>query len=240
MLAIWKRELQAYYLSPLGYVFMGFFLMVSGLFFVSSNILAMSSSISSMFSNLTFIFMLLVPILTMRLMSEERKNKTDQLLLTSPLPITSIVLGKYLAACTVFLLTLLCTLPYLVILSTYGSPYMMEAFLSYIGYYLLGCAIIAIGVFMSAISENQLSAAVSTFAVVLVLWMMDSVSQSIGSIPGLSLVQEFLGWTSLYRRFSVFAEGIFSFVSVFYYLSFSAVFVFLTVRLVEKRRWSEG
>ena len=109
MLAVLKRELDSYYYSAIGYVFMGCFLLIAGIFFTFGNIMSASSSVGTLFSNITFIFILIVPILTMKLMSDERKSKTDQLLLTSPLSLWSIVLGKFFAACTVFLLTLVCT-----------------------------------------------------------------------------------------------------------------------------------
>ena len=121
MLAIYRRELQSYFFSPLGYVFMGSFLFVSGIFFAFGNIMSVSSSFGTMLSNVSFIFMLVVPILTMRLMSDERRTKTDQLLLTSPVSLWSIVVGKFFAACTVFLLTLVLTGVYVIILPAYGS-----------------------------------------------------------------------------------------------------------------------
>ena len=119
MLAIWKRELQNYYLTPIGYVFMGIFLLVGGVMFYLGNIMGMTPSAATLLGNLNYIFMLTVPILTMRLLSEERRTKTDQLLITSPLRIWDIVGGKFLAAATVVLLTTCCTLLYIALLSRY-------------------------------------------------------------------------------------------------------------------------
>ena len=109
--AVFKRELQNYFYTPLGYVFMGVFLLLSGIFFLSGNLLQMNANLGVLFDSMSFLFMLLMPLLTMRLLSEEKRARTDQLLLTSPLPISAIVVGKYLAALTVLALTMLLTAP---------------------------------------------------------------------------------------------------------------------------------
>ena len=145
MLAVFKRELQSYFYSAIGYVFMGCFLVIAGIFFAFGNVLSASSSVGTLFSNVSFIFILIVPILTMRLMSDERRSKSDQLLLTSPLSLWSIVCGKFLAACAVFFLTLVCTGLYVIILSTYGNVSAIEVFVNYLGFFLMGCCLIAVG-----------------------------------------------------------------------------------------------
>ena len=138
MLAVFKRELQSYFYSAIGYVFMGCFLVIAGIFFAFGNVLSASSSVGTLFSNVSFIFILIVPILTMRLMSDERRSKSDQLLLTSPLSLWSIVCGKFLAACAVFFLTLVCTGLYVIILSAYGNVSAIEVFVNYLGFFLMG------------------------------------------------------------------------------------------------------
>lgn len=120
MRAVWKRELEAFFYTPIGYVFMGFFLLVSGYFFWGYNISSGSSDMSNFFSQVSYIFVMFVPVLTMRLMSEERRNKTDQLLITSPMSITSIIVGKFLAAVSVLLITIVITFVYPVIIAAYG------------------------------------------------------------------------------------------------------------------------
>jgi ABC-2 type transport system permease protein len=159
MLAIYKRELQGYFYSPIAYIFIGIFMAIAGIVFSISNVLSGSADFNNMLGNLTFLFMLVVPILTMRLLSEERKNKTDQLLLTSPASITAIVLGKYFAALSVFIITLVITIMYPVILFIYGNPSVTEIIGGYLGFLFLGSALIAIGVFISALSENQIISA---------------------------------------------------------------------------------
>jgi ABC-2 type transport system permease protein len=183
MIAILRRELKAYFTSPIGYIFMGFFILLSGIFFAGGNLLRADPSYTAMLGSITFVFLIVVPILTMRLISEDMKQKTDQLLITSPLSITGIVLGKYLAAVVVFLLTLVITLVYPLILSffTFAGLAWWEIVGGYIGFFLLGSCFIAVGLFFSSLTDNQLIAAVVTFAALLVIWILDWVSQS---VPG--------------------------------------------------------
>ena len=235
MWAVFRREVQSYYFSPVGYAFSGFFLLISGIFFCVYNIFAANDRFGAWLGNITFLFILLVPILTMRLMSEERKNKTDQMMLTAPISLFSIMLGKYLAAVCVFAVTLLVMFIYPIILTVFGDPSWGEIVGGMIGFLLLGSTFISIGLFMSSLSENQVVAAASTFAVLLVLYFVDTIKLN---VPGWMGV--ILGWFSLYSRFGTFANGMFSLASALYYLSVIAVFVFLTIRVVERRRWSEG
>ena len=145
MFAVFTRELSAFFKSITGFIFMGIFLLITGIFFMSDNLIPQSSNYVSVLGGITFVFLVVVPILTMRTLSEERHQKTDQLLLTSPLSIGSIVLGKYLAAVAVFIFTLIITLLYPLQLSLVGSISVSEIAGGYIGIFLLGCAFIAIG-----------------------------------------------------------------------------------------------
>lgn len=239
MLAVWKRELQAYFYTPIGYVFMGVFLLVGGYYFSFGNMNRGTSDLGTLFGNLTSLFMLLVPILTMRVLSEERKNKTDQLLLTSPVSIGAMVLGKFLAACSVLFITLLPTLFYVVVVSVYSTPYWGEIFTNYLGFFLMGCCYVAIGVLMSSLSENQVSAAVLTFAVNLFLQIFEYMGPTL-TIPNMSWLPKVFSWLSLYTRYYDFSAGMLSLANVMYFISFMGVVLFLTVRVIDKRRWSEG
>jgi len=240
MLAVFKRELQSYFYSAIGYVFMGCFLIIAGIFFTFGNIMSASSSVGTLFSNITFIFILIVPILTMKLMSDEKKSKTDQLLITSPLSLWSIVGGKFMAACAVFLITLGCTGIYIIILSSYGNVSALEVFANYLGFFLMGCCLIAVGLFMSTLSENQVASAISTFGVILFLYLLDSIIASMSSVTMLGWLCTALEWVSLFARFNDFANGIMSLTGVIYMISFAGIFLLLTVHTIEKRRWSEG
>jgi|LSQX01.2.fsa_nt_gb ABC-2 type transport system permease protein len=234
MISIFKREIKAYFYSPVGYTFVGFFLLLSGYFFTAINLNQAWADLKPLFSNISFIFIFLVPILTMRLMSEERKNKTDQLLLTSPVSLTSIVIGKYLSAVFVFLVALLITIVYPVILYIYGSPSFGEILGSYIGFFLMGSAFISLGLFVSSLTENQIISAVASFGVLIMLWVIDWITTFIQSKMLINIIE----WISIFARYEDFSMGILSLSPIVYYLSFSTIFIFLTIRVMEKRRWS--
>ncbi len=236
MLAVWKREVQSYFLSPLAYIFIGAFMVVAGIMFTANNVVAMSVSFSSTLSSMTFVFMLLVPLLTMKLLSEDRKSKTDQLLLTSPVSIFSIVLGKYLAAITVFVATLLLSLVFPIILSIFGMPALGEIIAGYLGFFLMGCSLIAVGVFISSITESQVIAALVTFFVLLLMWIGNVALSLISN----KILVSVLEWFLVYSRINSFVLGLLSITHIVYFISFSFVFLFFAVRSIERRRWSEG
>jgi len=287
MLAIIKREFKAYFSSPTGFVFMGFFLLLTGFFFVMSNVLQASPDYNAVLGSITFIFLIVVPVLTMRLISEETKQKTDQLLLTSPLSLTKMVLGKYFAAVGVFSLTLLVTALYPVLLSFFGSVAVWEILGGYIGFFLLGSSFIAVGLFVSSLTDNQVVAAIVTFVSLLFMWLIDWIQQGIpvdrvsgivfagllvigaavfvyfttrtiivsiadfivgsGAVTGMyflnpivfeGLIVRVLDWFSLLARYGDFAMGVLSISPIVYYITFCAIFIFLTIRIIEKRRWS--
>lgn len=179
MLAVYKRELRAYFTSSTGFIFMGFFLIMSGFFYAMTNLFGASPNYNSVLGSITFIFLIVVPILTMRLMPDDKRQRTDQLLLTSPLSLAGIVLGKYFAAVTVFILTLLITCIYPIILSFFGTLAVWEIVGGYIGFLLLGSAFIAIGLFVSSLTDNQVIAAVVTFTALLFMWIIDWVAQGL-------------------------------------------------------------
>jgi len=294
MIAIFKREIKAYFSTPIGYLYMGLFLLITGIFFTFSNIFSQSSYFSGFLGSVLFIYLFAIPLLTMRLFSEERRQKTDQLLLTSPVSIPEIVCGKFLAALTLYAFTLIVTILYAVVIAVYGDLIVTETVGSYIGFLFLGACYIAVGVFVSASTENQLTAALVTFFALMVIWLIDPISQMIpsDSLAGVisaavlaliiilfiflntrnwfitliavvvaaaailflyffsynyyyqfrgiftGFLQNFLGWFSLNRRYQNFSMGLLKFDSLLYYISFSGLFLFLTVRLVEKRRWN--
>lgn len=236
MLAIFRRELQSYFYTPLGYVFMGVFLLLSGIFFLSGNLLQMNSNLGVMFDSMSFLFMLIMPLLTMRLLSEEKRARTDQLLLTSPLPVGAIVVGKYLAAVCVLALTMLCTFPCVVILFIYGTPHAPLIASGYLGFFLLGASYVAVGILMSAVTESQLTAAVATFGVNLMIQFVESVGPSL-DVPFLPWLPSAIGWVSLYDRYYAFTAGLLSTADLIYFLTFILVLLFLTAQVVDRRRW---
>ncbi len=235
MIAIFKRELKSYFYSPIGYVFIGFFMLVSGWIFSTQNLLYGTGELSYLFQNLTIVFLLLIPILTMRLLSEEKNNKTDQLLFTSPLSTTSIVTGKILSALCVFAIALVITLIYPLLISRYTTPAWSEIISIYIGFFLMGAAFISIGVYISSHTENQIISAVATFAILFVLYLADNILPSSEN----EYVQIVISWLSINQRYSDFAMGFVNLASVVYYLSIIGLFGFLTVHQLEKQRWSK-
>lgn len=235
MKAIWYREMYQYFLTPIGYIFIGIFLIMSGSFFAAFNIQGNTSDLDTLFGNLIYLFMIISPLLTMRLLGEERKNKTDQLLLTSPLSIGSIVVGKYFAAISVFAISLLFTAPLIIIIAVYATPYWGVIFSNYIGFFLMGSCYLAIGEWMSALTENQISAAVSTYAIMILLQVFESVGASLSGTQQ-SFIVSMLARCSLYDRYYSFTQGIFSFANVFFYLSIDAVILFAASLSIAKRK----
>lgn len=235
MSAIYKRELRAYYNTPLGYIFTAIFLCLSGILFsVSTLQRGAESNIAYYFTYLLISFVIVIPLLTMKLFSEERKTKTDQLLLTSPVSLTGIVLAKFLAAFTVFAVTYFISAFSFIALYVYGEPNTAMLIGNSVGILLLGGACISIGVFVSSLTENQLIAAIGAMAINLAFIMVNYISGYVNN----TAVRVVLSWVSLIDRYDRFGNGIFDFNAVFYYVSISVVFLFLTVRVFEKRRWS--
>jgi len=179
MIAVFKRELRSFFLNPTGYVFLGFFLLVTGIFFAFGNILGRSSDFPNLVGSVHFLFIIAVPILTMRLFSEEMRQKTDQLLLTSPVTVPAIVIGKYLAALCVFLIAVLVTAAYAVVISVYGDLAVSQSVGALVGFFLAGASYVAIGLMISTLTENQAVSAVATFAVLLLLQLVDPIRSSI-------------------------------------------------------------
>lgn len=176
MTAIYKRELKSYLTSMIGYLFIFFILVLTGIYFSAYQLSAAYPKFEYTLSALTFVFLIAVPILTMRVLAEERKQKTDQLLLTSPVSVGGIVLGKYLALVTVYAIPMGVICLYPIGMSKFGTVSFASAYTAILGFFLLGCANIAIGVFFSSITESQVIAAVLTFVFLFAFYMMSGIS----------------------------------------------------------------
>ena len=176
MTAIYKRELKSYLTSMDGYLFIFFILVLTGIYFSAYQLSAAYPKFEYTLSAVTFVFLIGVPILTMRVLAEERKQKTDQLLLTAPVSVGNIVIGKYLALVTVYAIPILVMCTYPLIMSKFGTVAFGSAYTAILGFFLLGCANIAIGVFMSALTESQVIAAVLTFVLLFAFYMMNGIS----------------------------------------------------------------
>ncbi|MCD8094685.1 MAG: ABC transporter permease subunit [Ruminococcus sp.] len=232
--AIFRREVQSYFTSPIGYIFLAAFYAFSAFFFASSSLSNGSTSMTSMYTSLMIILVVLIPILTMRTMSEDKKTKTDQCLLTAPVSLGSIVAGKFLAALLVYTCAVAITLVYAIIIAGYASVDWLTIIGNILGLELLGASFIAAGIFCSSFTENQVVAAVISFIVILALDMLSS----IGSLMPWEWLENILTEISFYERYSGFTIGLFDLSNVLFFISAAVIFLFLTVRVLEKRRWS--
>ena len=234
MSAIIKRELSSYFNSAIGYIVLAVFYFFSGLFFYMYCLLSNTTSMSYVFLSMLMVVMLVIPIITMKSFSEERKQKTDQALLTAPISLTEMVLGKFFGA---FLLYCICNAIYVlyaVILLFYATPDWAVFLTTMLGMLLMGGALIAIDLFISALTESQVIAAVVSIGIGLLIYMLDSLS----NIFNVDWLTNFLRNISFDAHFTNFINGIINLTSVVFFLSVIAIFLFLCVRVFEKRRWS--
>ena len=232
MLAIYKREMQSYFVTPIAYVFIGVFLLISGMMFYIMNLAPRSSEVLMFLGQLTFVWMLLTPVLTMRLLAEERQKKTDQLLLTSPVSQTAIILGKFLAACTVLAVTVALINVYTLVIAIYGKVYFFEWLIAMLGFALQGCAFIALDLYISGLMQNQVTASVCAFGVNLLLWILDLLTDAISLGP----VNAIILFISPFKRYEPFLLGQLSYASVFFYLCFIFFFLSASVHQMDMRR----
>lgn len=234
MFAIFKRELKAYFTSPLGYVFLANFYAFSGLFFYIFSLSVGSTDISSVFLMMFIVLMVFVPLLTMRLLSEDKKQKTDQLILTAPVSLLSIVMGKFLAAYAIFAIGVAVMPVYGFVMSTFATVSWLPIWGNTVGLLLLGGIFVSIGLFISSLTENQMIAAIGGFFINLMILLMNTLKSALPN----GFLQDVLSSISVYSRYSEITNGIFSLSSLIFFVSVIFIFLFLTVRVLEKRRWA--
>jgi ABC-2 type transport system permease protein len=232
--AIFRREMGAFFTSGIAYVFLAGFALFSGLFFSLSVVGSGLSDMSPMFSSMFLIVVFLIPILTMRLLSEEKKNRTDQGLLTAPVSLTSIVLGKYFAALALFIIAESVVFIYSIIIALCGQVVWSTLLGNYFAMLFLGAAFIAIGLFISSLTENQMASAVIGIFVLFMLYLMDSLAVN---IP-VEFIQKALIAASFYSRYIELTRGVFDLSTIVYFISIAVLFNFFTVRVLDKRRWA--
>ncbi len=233
MLAIFKREFKAYFTSPIGYVILAVFWFFSGLFF-SVMFSYGSGEITFIFQQMFTVIMFVIPILTMRLLSEDKRQKTDQALLTAPVRLLSVALGKFFAALAVFMLGFAPTLIYQIIVAFYVTPQWAVFFGNVLGILFFGSALISVGLFISGLTESQVVAAIGSFAVSLVLLLLDSLADMVST----SWLSTLISWISFSGRYETFTLGIFDYSNAVFFVSFTAVFLLLTVQTLNKKRWA--
>lgn len=232
MKTIYKKELRSYFFTMTGYVFIAAFLLSTALFFTVNNIFMDSDSLSNVLLSNCYIMILIIPPLTMRLFAEERKSKTEQIWLSAPVKLSSVVLSKFFAALTVFAIALLLSLVFPFLLSILGSQfYIGEAIIGYIGCALVCFCLISLGMFLSSLFENQLSCAVATAVSILALYLADTVGTSV-SVNGL---RDVLCVVTPYYHLRLFRVGLLLPSSIAQLFSFAAVFVLLTIVALDAR-----
>ncbi len=245
MFAIYKRELLSYFTSPVGYVFMGIITAFSAIAFSATTFLSNTHSLSLYTIAMLFVYMVTLPMLTMKLFAEEKKLKTEQLLLTSPVSIPSIVMAKFFAAYTVFFAANIINCLAFSVLIIHSEPELGILFGCAVAFALVGMVFIAVGMLLSSLTENQLAAAIGTFAVMLFFLLLgigasltipSAASGSKFIIP-IEAVRFVLNWFSIYSRFVTFSLGIFSLPSALYFVSLTFICLFLICRIYDRRRY---
>ena len=234
MLAIYKKEMRTYFTTPVGYVFIAVFLAVSGFVFAFSTFQMQTSDVSGYFQLMIFGYIVIIPLLTMRSFAEERRTRTEQLLMTSPVTIPAMVFAKFLAAFTMFAGTVLLSCLYYLPLFNYGEPNVGRAVGCLIAMLLLGMCFIAVGIFVSTLTESTVTASIGTMAILLVFVVAAIFNNLIDSY----VIRSVLSWISVYSRYVNFTYGIFDIAAVVYYISITAVFLFLAIRVYERRRYA--
>lgn len=226
--------MRTYFTTPLGYVFIATFLALSGFLFATSTYRAQTSDISGYFQLMIFAYIVIVPLLTMRSFAEERRTKTEQLLMTAPVSTTGMIMAKFLAAFTMFAGSVLLSALYYIPLFKFGEPNVGKAAGCFIAMLLIGMCFIAVGIFVSTLTESTVTASVGTMAVLLLFAAASMFNSLIDSF----VIRSVLNWISVYSRFANFTYGIFDIAAAVYYLSVTAVFLFLAIRVYERRKYA--
>ncbi len=231
--AIIKKELQTYFFSPVAYIVFASFLLVIGYLFSVVLVTTKIATIEPLLFNAGFILLLVSPVLTMRLLSEERKSNTIELLLTSPISPAEIVMGKFLSCYIVYLVLMLLTLQYPAILNSYSSNLDFGPIESgYLGFALLGASFISIGIFASALAENQIISAMVSFGILILFWIIGWIKFALDNPVG-----ELISKLSLFERYSDFLKGVVDSSNVIYFVIFTMIWLFLATRVLESDRW---
>lgn len=234
MTAILGREFSAYFKSPIGYVFIAISFLFSGFFFWLFALNAGSTDTSTVFQAMFYVYMIFVPVLTMRLMADENKQKTDQLLLTAPVGLPRLVMGKFLSAYVVFLMGDLIMLIYGIVLSCFAAVNWALIWGNFLALALIGGVFVSVGVFVSSLTESQMVAAIGSMAANVALALINVIA----SVIPVKFLSDVVKSISVFDRYLEFTRGMFSLGNVIFFISVMVIFLFLTVRVLEKRRWA--
>lgn len=236
MSAIFRREFKTYFTTPIGYVVLAMMFGLSGYDFFRYNLASGYADLSYVFGSvLSYLLLLVLPLLTMRLMSDDKRQKTDQALLTAPVSLTGIVLGKFLAAFLLFTIGISILLVFAIIIATKITPDWLVIMGNFFGLLLLGGMIIAVGLLISCLTESQFVAALGTFLASFALLMIDSVGSLFSGSKWVVSITDFL---SISQRYSNFVQGLMQYDDIIFFISMIALFLFLTVRILDRKRWN--
>ncbi|WP_066645239.1 ABC transporter permease [Christensenella timonensis] len=231
---LYKKEMAVYFTTPFGYIFLGVFLILSGIMFTIYNLLGGNGDMAGTFDLLKNFAFIIFPVLTMKLFAEERQAGTEMVLATSKLKMTDIVLGKFFAALTLFAIALAATFVYVGIIAAYGDPNFGALMSSYLGFFLLGMAMSSVCLFISSLVDNQITAAIASFGLLFFMVLLASFTKSM-TIPVLTPMLSAIAITVQYDQFTL---GVLSLGPVCYYIGLTVVFVLLTIKSMEKRRFN--
>ncbi|MBO5879094.1 MAG: ABC transporter permease subunit [Clostridia bacterium] len=235
MIAVFKKEMRSYFTSVIGYVFMVLYLALAGAVFCYSTLFSMSADVTTFYTLMLIVSAIVLPLLTMKSFSEERKVKTEQLLLTSPVSLIGIVAGKFFAAYSIFASCMVVNSLYFLFLVNYASLKFSVLIGNLVAILLVGMVFIAIGLFVSSLTENQLSAAIGTIAIILAFLLIGVLSSLIPSSLPVRYVLDFI---SIFSRFQAFTAGYLDIAALIYYISVAFIFLYLTVRIYDRRRYN--
>ncbi|UJF33155.1 ABC transporter permease subunit [Paenibacillus hexagrammi] len=232
--AICSKELQMYFYSPVAYVAFAFYIVLSSFFFYVNFVVGQPPIVDARYvvGNTTFIYLFIIPLLTMRLVADEFRQGTDELLLTSPAGISEIVLGKYLSAFIVQIGLVAVSLIYPLIMSAFGELDKPILWLSYLSMFLLGCAMMAIGLFASSLTNNQMVAGIAGFVILLLLWLLDWLGDAFGG-----KLKDWIGQFSLTSHMANLQKGVLHGGDIVFYITLAAMFIVLSIQVLERKRW---
>lgn len=236
MSAIYRREIRAYFTGMTAYVFIAFLLLFAGIYTMAYNLTGAYPNFEYVLQSMSIIFLIAIPILTMRVIAEERRQKTDQLLYALPIGMTRVVLGKYLAMITVVAIPCVIMGFYPLILRSFGNVPLGTAYGALLAFFLLSCTLSAVGMLISSLTDNQAVAAGLCFVVMLLLYFMNSLASFLSDSD--SLLCTVMESLSVFERFYTFVNGVFDLTAVLYFGSIIGVCLFITVQMMEKRRWN--
>lgn len=235
MLAIFKREFRAFFNNVLGWLFVAVNFGFLSLYFFASNLFQGNSNVGYIYSYVIYMFIILIPVLTMKILAQERRDKTDQLIFTAPVSLFGVIMGKYLALVAVFAIPSGLSAFFPIIARQYGEVSMPEAYTGLLGYFLYGCAAIAVGMFISSLTDNTIVSAVLSVIVLFLVYIMTWFENILSNVPVLNKVTKALNFNS---RVMEFSTGFLNFEAILYFVSVAAIFIFLTINFIKKRRWT--